>query len=348
MPFALLQPLQVPGYEQVLLCRERAAGYVGIVAVHSTALGPAVGGTRVFPYASEELALSDVLRLARGMSYKNAVAGLPLGGGKAVIIADPWTMDREAVFSAHGRVVDQLGGAFITAEDVGTSSTDMEIMARATRHVAGRANGGMGDPSPFTALGVLRAAEAAAHACWGTHELRGKRVALQGLGAVGRHLARALSDAGAHLVVADVDPARTAAARQEWGADVVLPDAIYAVDADIFAPCAMGGILDDDTVPRLQVRAVVGAANNQLLEERHGDALTKRGILYVPDYVANAGGVLSGAVDILGWEPARAETAIRGIRETVQSLLESAARERMPPHRAADRLAVERIRAASR
>ena len=308
--------------------------------MHSTALGPAVGGTRVWNYASLDDALVDVLRLSRGMTYKNALAGLPFGGGKAVVLGPAPTRSdrREAFFRAHGRFVHRLGGLFITAEDVGTRPTDMEIIARETPHVAGL-DRGMGDPSPHTARGVIRAMEAVAVERWGTPELGGRTVAIQGLGNVGTNLAEDLHARGARLVVTDVVPDRMRHAVAAWGARAVPPGEILGVPADIFAPCALGGVLDDDAVDRLAVQAVCGGANNQLLEPFHGDRLAERGILYVPDYVANAGGVISGSVDIAGWDRARMERALQGIFETVREVFETARRLRVAPHEAADTMA---------
>src|SRR5829696_4587071 len=257
------------GHEQVVLCHDPAAAYRGIIAIHSTTLGPALGGTRFWQYASSEEAIVDALRLARGMTYKNAVAGLNLGGGKSVIIGNNRTADREMIFRAHGRFVESLGGRYITAEDVGTSTADMDYVHMETDYVSGLA-GKSGDPSPVTAHGVFRAIQASAKERWGSDDLTGKTVAIQGCGSVGRYLATELHDAGAKLIVTDIDPVRAKGVASETGATVVEPDAIYDVEADIFAPCALGGIINDDTVPRLNVEIVAGGANNQLLEERHG------------------------------------------------------------------------------
>lgn len=339
------QAMREAGHEQVTVRRDPTVGYLGIFAVHSTALGPAVGGTRLWPYASFDEALADALRLSRGMTYKNALAGLPFGGGKAVLMG-PGPADRparEAFFRAHGRAVDGLGGRFVTAEDVGTSPADMEAVARETRHVAGLSRG-MGDPSPYTARGVLRAMEAVAVERWGTRDLGGRRVAIQGLGNVGFHLARLLSGAGARLVVADLRPDRVREAEASLGAEVVDPDEIVAAEADIFAPCALGGVLGPETVDRLRVAAVCGGANNQLLGAEDGDALAGRGILYVPDYVANAGGVITGGVDIAGWDRTRMEAALDGIFDTTRRVFAAAREWDVAPHRAADRMAEAEVR----
>lgn len=335
------------GHQQVTVVRDPSAGYVGILAIHSTVLGPAVGGTRVWRYGSFDEAVADALRLSRGMTFKNALAGLPFGGGKAVLLgpAPEGGKEREAFFRAHGRAVEGLGGRFVTAEDVGTSPADMAVAALETRYVAGLERG-MGDPSPYTARGVLRAMEAGAVERWGTSDLAGRRVALQGLGNVGMHLARLLRARGARLVVADVAEAKVAEARQQLGAEAVATRDILAVEADILAPCALGGILDRDTVEGLRVEVVCGGANNQLRALEDGDRLAARGILYVPDYVANAGGVITGGVDIAGWSRDRMQAALEGIFDTTRSVLAAARAWEVAPQRAADRLAEERLAAA--
>lgn len=333
-------------YEQVMFCHDPAAGYRGIIAIHNTALGPAAGGTRLWRYVSEEEALRDALRLARGMTYKSALAGLPLGGGKAVILASDEPMDRENLFRAHGRFVEHFGGRYITAEDVGTSPADMEYVLMETRHVAGLASRS-GDPSLPTSRGVFRAIQAAARHRWGSDDIAGKTVALQGCGHVGVQLAKQLHRAGARLVIADIDEGRMKRVAQEFQAQAVRPDEIYAARADIFSPCALGGILNDQTIPQLTVEIVAGAANNQLLEPRHGDALESRGILYAPDYVVNAGGVINGGcMELLGWEPGRAAARVDEIYDTLLKVFTIAEAERMPTYRAADRLAEQRLASA--
>ena len=340
--------LPAEGHELLVVAREPEAGYLGVVAVHSTALGPAVGGTRFWYYASEEEAVADALRLARGMTYKNALAGLPFGGGKSVVVGDNRVAEREALFRAHGRVVESLGGRYVTAEDVGTSPADMEHIRRETRYVAGL-DGGAGDPSPLTARGVLRAMQAAARHRWGTDSLSGRRVALQGCGHVGLHLARELAAAGARLVVADTDEGRASRVAAEVGAERVAPGEIFDVEADVFAPCALGGVINDETIPWLRVGVVAGAANNQLLEARHGEALEQRGITYAPDYAANAGGVIYGTgLDMLGWTRDEALRRVEEIYETLLGILRDAAAEGLPAHVAADRAAEERLREAER
>src|SRR3954463_2677616 len=259
------------GHEQLVLCSDPSAGYRGIIAVHSTTLGPALGGTRFWNYASDDDAIVDALRLARGMTYKNAVAGLNLGGGKSVIIGDNKTADREMIFRAHGRFVESLGGRYITAEDVGTSTADMDFVHMETKNVSGLA-GRSGDPSPVTAHGVFRAIQASAKERWGSDDLSTKTISVQGAGHVGYYLMKELHEAGATLIVSDIDAERVKQVVTEFGARAVAPEEIYAVQADIFAPCALGGIINDKTIPQLKCEIVAGAANNVLLEERHGVA----------------------------------------------------------------------------
>lgn len=329
-------------HEQLLLCRDYGAGYRGIIAIHSTRLGPAVGGTRFWHYASEQEAITDALRLARGMTYKNALAGVPFGGGKSVIMREERMRDRAALLRAHGRFVNTLCGRYITAEDVGTNSADMEIVRQETEHVAGL-DGKSGDPSPMTALGVFSAIQASAKNRWGSDDLAGKRVALQGCGNVGSHLARLLKNAGAHLIISDTDAARAARLASEIEAETVAPDEIFRARAHIFAPCALGGIINDETIPQLRVEIVCGAANNQLLEERHGDELQGSGILYAPDYAANAGGVFSGMQELLGWDKEQSLKSVRGIYQTLTNIFELAKNENIPTHKAANKLAEQRL-----
>ncbi len=330
------------GHEQLLLCFDKATGYRGIICVHDTTLGPALGGTRLWQYASDEEAIVDALRLARGMTYKNAVAGLNLGGGKAVIMADNRTVNREMLFRAHGRFVDSLGGRYVTAEDVGTSTADMDFVHMETDYVAGLANRS-GDPSPVTARGVFRAIQACARHRWGSESLAGKTVAVQGAGNVGYFLCQELCAAGARTIVTDIDAGRVKRCVDDFGSTPVEPDAIYDAAAHIFAPCALGGVLNDDTIPRLKVEIVCGAANNQLLEERHGEALQRRGILYAPDFVANAGGVINVYSEIAGWTRERALRKADEIFHTTLGMFQIARDQGLPPYEAAERLAERRI-----
>jgi leucine dehydrogenase len=332
------------GHEQIVFCHDARISYHAIVAIHSTVLGPAVGGTRLYPYRTEDEALLDALRLSRGMTQKNAAADLPFGGGKAVIIGESGRAEREPVFRAHGRFIERLSGRFITGEDVGTSPEDMEHIRKETSHVGGLAGRG-GDPSPWTARGVLRAMKAAAKERWGSDSVEGRLVAIQGCGHVGRHLAKLLKEEGARIVVADPEPARVEAVVREAGATSVEPAAIYDVPGAIFAPCALGGVLNEATIPRLAFEIVAGAANNQLRDEEDGRRLLERDILYAPDFVANAGGIIRATIDLLGWEPSKVSARIDGIYDTMRRVLEAARRDGVPPSVAADRLAEERIAA---
>lgn len=338
----IIEKVTNSGHEKVLFGRDSESGYRGIIAIHSTALGPAVGGARFWNYGTEEEALTDALRLSRGMTYKTALAGLPLGGGKSIIIGDNKTLKREALFRAHGRFVDVLGGRYITAEDVGTSPADMEIVRQETRHVGGLL-GLSGDPSPFTARGVFRAIQASAKYLWNNDDLSGATVAVQGCGHVGYHLAKMLGEAKANLIVADVNDKSVARVLDEVDAKVVHPDDIYGASADIFAPCALGGVINDQTIPRLRAQIIAGAANNQLLEDRHGEMLKERSILYAPDYAANAGGVFNGCRELLGWEPERASKKVEEIYDTILRIFETAQAEGITTNKAADRLAEDRL-----
>ncbi len=338
----LFDMLAEMGHEEIAMGSDPKAGYRGIVAIHSTRLGPALGGTRFWSYATDDEAIIDALRLSRGMTYKNAVAGLNLGGGKSVIIGDNHTGNREAIFRAHGRLVESFGGRYITAEDVGTSTSDMDFVHLETKHVAGLA-GKSGDPSPVTAHGAFRAIQASAKERWGSDDLTGKVVAIQGCGSVGRYLAKELHEAGAKLIVTDIRPERTKRVVAETGATVVDAGAIYGVEADIFAPCALGGIINDETIPLLKVEIVSGGANNQLLEPRHGDVLEERGIQYTPDYVANAGGVINVYGEIANWDAERALKKSDEIYDTVLGVFEIARVDKIPSYEAADRLAERRL-----
>jgi leucine dehydrogenase len=340
----IFDTLSSMGHEQVVLCQDTVSGYRGIIAIHSTVLGPALGGTRFWKYANDEEAVVDALRLSRGMTYKNAVAGLNLGGGKSVIIGDNRTADREMIFRAHGRFVESLGGRYITAEDVGTSTADMDFVHMETDYVSGLA-GRSGDPSPVTAHGVFRAIQASAKARWGSDDLSGRTVAVQGCGHVGYYLAKELHESGAKLVVTDIDADRVKRVVSEFGARAVTSDEIYAVQADIFAPCALGAIINDKTLPQLKVEIVAGAANNVLLEAKHGDELERRHIMYAPDYVANAGGVINVYGELADWTSERSFRKADEIYDTILKVFAIAKAEKIPSYLAADRLAEQRIHA---
>ncbi len=329
-------------HEQLVFWSEPSFGYKGIIAIHDTTLGPALGGTRFWNYPTEADAVVDALRLARGMTYKAAVAGLNLGGGKSVIIGDNKTKDREMIFRAHGRAVDSLKGRYITAEDVGTSPDDMEYIAMETEHVVGMP-GASGDPSPVTAYGVYRGIKACAAFRYGDDSLEEKHVAVQGLGHVGYHLCRDLAEEGAKLTVTDIDEERVARVITELGAAHVAPDAIYDVKADIFAPCALGAIVNDETIGRFQFDIIAGAANNQLARSHHGEALEKKGILYAPDYVINAGGLINVFGEMNQWSPDRSKRKAGDIFNTLIRTFERARTEGVPTSVAADRVAESRI-----
>ena len=340
----LFDTLAEMGHEQVVICNDVSAGYRGIIAIHSTTLGPALGGTRFWTYASDDEAITDALRLSRGMTYKNAVAGLNLGGGKAVIIGDNKTQTREMLFRAHGRFVESLGGRYVTAEDVGTSTADMDFVHMETDYVAGLA-GRSGDPSPVTARGVYRAIKASARHRWGSDSLEGRTISIQGCGHVGYYLAKELAAEGAQLIVTDIDAERVKKVVSETRAKAVGTEEIYGVKADIFAPCALGAIINEKTIPQLKVEIVAGAANNQLHEQqRDGDALEKKNILYAPDYVANAGGVINVYSELAGWDSTRSLRKADEIYDTVLQLFEIAKAEGIPTYLAADRLAERRLK----
>ncbi|MFY9618554.1 MAG: amino acid dehydrogenase [Pyrinomonadaceae bacterium] len=332
--------LEIDGYERVVSCVD--GNYRGLVAIHSTKLGAAVGGTRFWRYASDEAAFKDLLRLARGMTYKNALAGLPLGGGKSIVLRDRAETDREKIFRAHGRFVETFNGRYITGEDLGTSPADMEYVRIETRHVVGLL-GHSGDPSPFTARGVFRAMQAAATRRWGSESLVGKTVALQGCGNVGYHLATLLHADDVRLIVSDVDPIKVDRLVKEFGAVAVAPDEIYSVESDVYAPCALGGTINDETIAQIKAEIITGGANNQLLDERHGDELAKRGILYAPDYAANAGGIINGCRELLGWEPSQSLAKVDEIYETVLDIFRTSEAEGIPTYKAADRIAERRL-----
>lgn len=329
---------------------DRKAGLDGVIVIRPTALGPGAGGCRFWTYSSFEEAETDALRLSQGMSYKNALAGLPLSGAKAVLRRPDGDFDRAALFRAFGRAVEDLGGRYVTAEDVGTSVDDMTHVASATRHVAGLAPAegrAGGDPSPWTAKGVFESMKAAAGAALGS-DLKGMTVAIQGVGNVGADLCRRLADAGAHLVIADPDPSRRNRLEHILGAQVVSVDQILAVEADILAPCALGGTLDVRTAGNLKVRLVCGAANNQLATPEVAQILQQRDIVYVPDYVANAGGIISVSAEYLGEDLASVEHRVSTIAPRVLALLQRASAERRSPAVVADDMAKSVIAQAGR
>jgi len=338
----IFEYLEKYDYEQLVFCQDRNTGLKAIIGIHDTTLGPALGGTRFWNYESEEAAIIDVLRLAKGMTYKSAAAGLNLGGGKAVIIGDPAKLKSEELLRVFGRYVQGLGGRYITAEDMNINTQDLAYVHDETDFVVGL-EGKSGNPSPVTAFGVFKGILAAVNEVYGSDDLTGKVVAVQGLGAVGYHVCKYLHDAGAKLYVTDIKKESIDRVVKEMGAAAVDPDEIYAVECDIFAPCAMGAIINDFTVEKLKCKIVGGSANNQLAEEKHGDILREKGILYVPDYVINSGGVINVYEEIKGYDKERAMSRASNIYDSVKKIIEISKRENISTHQAANRMAEERI-----
>ena len=336
-------------HEQVVFVSDDKSGLKAIIAVHNSNLGPALGGCRMWPYATEEEAVRDVLRLSRGMTYKSAMANLKLGGGKSVIIGNPRTHKTPELLAAFARALEQLNGRYIAAEDSGTSVADMKYMTQFTQHVAGihdkpsDAGTRSGDPSPATAYGTFIGIKAAVKERLGRDSLDGLRVAVQGVGNVGFDLARQLKEAGAQLWVTDIHREPLVQAGKELGATVVAPDEIFGLDVDVFAPCALGAILNDSTIPQLKASIVAGAANNQLAEARHGVELMKRGILYAPDYVINAGGIIDVYHERIGFDRAALLKHIEGIHDNLMEVFERARKEERPTGEVADAIAEERF-----
>ncbi len=346
----LFETLDSTGHEEVVFCHNKEAGLKAIIAIHNTALGPALGGLRMWPYETEADALQDVLRLSRGMTYKAAVAGLNLGGGKAVIIGDPKTDKSEPLFRALGRFVNSLNGRYITAEDVGTDVTDMEWVFQETDHCVGvhQVHGGSGDPSPFTAYGVLQAIRACLKRRFDSEDVGAHSYAVQGIGHVGYHLVKLLHDEGAKIFVADIDSESAARVVDEFGCEAVAGDEIYDADADVFCPCALGAIVNPDTIPRFKFKVIAGAANNQLADDECGNEIDRRGVLYAPDYAANAGGLMNVSIELEGYNRERAIRMTRTIHYNVGRIFKIAERDGIPTWKAADRMAEERVAAISR
>lgn len=332
-------------YGSLHLHTDEATGLRAVVAVHNTRLGPGIGGCRCIPYATSDAAITDAMRLARGMSYKAAISGLPHGGAKAVIMLDAERRyDREALFTAYGRFVDSIGGDYITCEDSGTSTSDMDIVATQTRHVLGT-SAGSGDPSPFTALGVRRGIEAAVKFQLGRDDLDGLHIAVQGVGHVGYHLVKEVVALGARVTVADINADNVQRCIDDFGVNAVSTDDILAVECDVLAPCALGAVFNDDTIPALNTKIVAGASNNVLAEDRHGVELFKRGILYAPDYAINAGGLINVAIEYSpgGYDAAKATEQVTGLYDALWAIFERAKSEDTPTHIVADRIVEERI-----
>ncbi|MCS6806876.1 MAG: Glu/Leu/Phe/Val dehydrogenase dimerization domain-containing protein [Acidobacteriota bacterium] len=337
--------IEASGHEELIFCQNKDVGLRAIIAIHDTTLGPALGGTRMWPYKTETEAIEDALRLSRSMTYKSAAAGLNMGGGKAVIIGDPKKDKSEALFRAYGRFVESLQGRFITGEDVGIDVNDVDYMYMETRYVVGvsPAHGGGGDPAPVTAFGVLQGIKACVEEKFGKTSLKGLTVAVQGLGAVGMHLVKLLADKGMKIIATDIDPERVQHAVAQFGIEAVNPDEIYQVPADIFAPCALGSVINDQTIDQFQFKLIAGAANNQLQEDHHGEALHRRGILYAPDYVINAGGLINVFVELEGYNRERALRMTRGIYYNLRKVFQIARQENIPTSQAADKLVEQRI-----
>jgi leucine dehydrogenase len=353
MDARVLDYMQRYRFKKVVICNDTDTGLRAVIAIHSTALGPATGGLRMWTYAREEDAIFDAMRLARGMTYKYAAAGVDLGGGKAVIIGDPKTDKTEGLLRAMGRFIDQLGGEYITGEDVGITLDDMETVHTETNHVVTLPvhAGGAGDISPATALSSVLATKACALRVWGDASLAGRTVALQGLGVCGEKALKLLVDEGARVTVADIDPAKVAAAVDAYGVATCAPHEIYDIDADIFAPYALGAVVNDDTIERLSRRKIVaGSANNIFAEERHGDELQARGVTYAVDYVANSGGTIFDTDRFRkgGFQVERAWANVRRVYERTLEVFAIADRDSIPYYRAADRVAEARIDAINK
>ena len=341
----IFETLAQTGHEEVVFCHNKDAGLKAIIAIHNSVLGPALGGLRMWPYATEQDALNDVLRLSRGMTYKAAVSGLNLGGGKGVIIGDPSKDKSEALFRAFGRFVNSLNGRYITAEDVGIDVNDMEFVYKETPFVTGvhQVHGGSGDPSPFTAYGTLQGLMAALQVKFGDEEVGKYSYAEQGVGHVGMEFVKLLRERGAKVFVTDINTDLVQRAVDDHGAEAVAPDQIYDVDAQVYSPCALGGTVNANTLPRLKCQVICGAANNQLANDEIGDEVTRRGILYAPDYAVNAGGLMNVSLEIDGYNRERAMRMLRTIYFNLGRIFEIAQRDGIPTYKAADRMAEERI-----
>ncbi|WP_113905842.1 Leu/Phe/Val dehydrogenase [Aliidiomarina celeris] len=337
---SLFEHKEFDNHEEVVFCHDKATGLKAIIAVHDTTMGPSLGGTRMWNYASSEDALTDVLRLSRGMTYKSALAGLPLGGGKAVIIGDAKKDKSEALFKAYGRFVDSLGGTYITAEDVNIRTSDIEIVATQTRYVAGT-EGKAGDPSPHTALGTYLGLKAAAKHALGSEDLKGIRIAVQGLGAVGYDFAEYCAKDGAELFVCDVNQESVDRAVTKLGATAVSIEDIYDVECDVYAPCALGATVNDDTLKRIKAKIIAGSANNQLATPAHDKIVKDMGILYAPDYVINAGGVIHVCSEAASFSMEETAARVRNIYNTLDKIFTRATEENRPTGEIADEMARE-------
>jgi leucine dehydrogenase len=344
----LFATLEKMGHEEVVFFQHKESGLKAIVAIHNTTLGPALGGMRMWPYKNEDEAITDVLRLSKGMTYKAAVSGLNLGGGKAVLIGEP-AQKSEALFRAVGRFIQSLGGRYITAEDVNTNVNDMDYMFMETDYVTGvhPVHGGSGDPSPFTAFGTIQGIKACLQHKHGHTDIGKASYAVQGLGHVGFHVVKHLRDAGAKVFVTDMHKDRVEEC-VKLGAEAVPMDDIYKVDAKVYVPCALGASVNEKTIPQFKFEIVAGAANNQLATDECGDILHKKGILYAPDYAINAGGLMNVSIELQGYDRERANRMVTGIYDIMGNIFKLADKEKMPTYRAADRLAEQRIAAIGR
>ena len=334
------------GHEEVLFCYDKEVGLKAIVAIHDTTLGPALGGTRMWPYATEEEALNDALRLSRGMTFKAAAAGLNLGGGKAVIIGDPKKDKSEALFRVYGRFINSLNGRYITAEDVGTDVNDMEYMFTETDYVVGieKTHGGSGNPAPFTALGIFQGIKACLEQVFGSDDLKGKLVAVQGVGQVGSNLIRRLNAAGAKVVACDIDSEKLKKAQSELGFEIVPQEELLAMECDIFSPSALGSVINDKTVNKFRAKIIAGCANNQLERPEHAEILRERGIVYAPDYVINAGGLINVYQELEGYSRERSERITRGIYYNLKNVFQLAAKHKINTDKAAEIMVEERLK----
>lgn len=340
----IFERLEESDYEQLVFCQDQETGLKAIICIHDTTLGPALGGLRIWDYQSEEEALNDVLRLAKGMTYKNAAAGTNLGGGKSVIIGDPKKIKSKELFHVFGNFVNSLGGRYITAEDMNTTTQDIAYINEVTDYVVGIEEKS-GNPSPVTAFGVFRGLLAAVNEVYGSQDLSNKVAAVQGLGAVGYDVCRYLSEAGAKLYVTDISEEKVAQIVKEFNAIAVAPDDIYGVDGDIFVPCAMGAILNSKTIDQLKCKVIAGSANNQLANAEFGEELMRQGILYVPDYVINSGGVINVYEEMKGYNKENAMNNAAAIYDSITNIIAIAKRDNISTSKAADRMAEERISA---
>ena len=341
----LFNYLEKYDYEQLIFCQDKPSGLKAIIAIHDTTLGPALGGARMWTYASEEQAIEDALRLARGMTYKNAAAGLNLGGGKTVIIGDPFKDKNEEMFRALGRFIQGLNGRYITAEDVGTTVSDMDLIHEETDFVTGISPtfGSSGNPSPVTAYGVYLGMKAAAKEAFGNDSLKNLKIAVQGLGNVAYTLCEYLYNEGAKLIVTDINENAVKRVVKDFNAVPVEVNEIYSSDVDIFSPCALGAIINDETIPQLKAKVIAGSANNQLKDSKHGNQIHEMGIVYAPDYVINAGGVINVADELYGYNRERAMKRVEAIYDSIGKIFDISKRENIPTYLAANRLAEERI-----